>query len=82
MRINMPPIKSLDQRAGCALFNLNIGIEVVANRRARSTLTLGGSWYRTGSGSDRVKHSTFVTTRKSRTNAQKISTRELIRFTQ
>ena len=32
---------------------------------AASTQTLGCSWYRTGSGSDRVKHSTFGTTRKS-----------------
>jgi hypothetical protein len=34
-------------------------------RAAASTEPLGCSWYRTGSGSDRVKHSTFGTTRKS-----------------
>jgi hypothetical protein len=37
LTLHTPPNNSLRQSAGSAFFNLNVGFEVVANHRARST---------------------------------------------
>jgi hypothetical protein len=36
---------SLDRSAGGVFFNMTVGFEVVANRRARSNLTLGSLYH-------------------------------------